>query len=112
MWLVLFIMIVILPTIVQGVSLEEIEEGRCLNLVREGGRIICILGGHGDYDSFNAGNCSLVCTDTSFSATLPKGVCGNVGMKCDPDVTKTLESWKQKLDEWLDGVKKMACSCS
>uniref|UniRef100_A0A6B0UWH1 Putative kDa salivary secreted wc protein n=1 Tax=Ixodes ricinus TaxID=34613 RepID=A0A6B0UWH1_IXORI len=80
MRLVLFIMIVILLTIVQGVSLEEIEEGRCLNLVREGGRIICILRGHGDYGSFNGGNCSLLCKDQNFSEKLPDGECSTVGL--------------------------------
>ncbi|XP_042146498.1 uncharacterized protein LOC120843904 [Ixodes scapularis] len=112
MMLVPLTMIIILPSFVQAVSLEEIEEGRCLNIVREAGRIICIFNGHGDYDSFNAGNCSLVCTDKSFSEKLPEGVCGNVGMKCDHDVTKKLESWKGKLDEWLHGVKNMVCSAS
>uniref|UniRef100_A0A0K8R5C1 Putative ixodes 10 kDa peptide protein n=1 Tax=Ixodes ricinus TaxID=34613 RepID=A0A0K8R5C1_IXORI len=80
MRLVLFTVIIILLTTEQGVSLEQIEKKRCFNLVREGGRIICILRDHGDYGSFNGGNCSLLCKDQNFSEKLPDGVCSTVGL--------------------------------
>uniref|UniRef100_A0A0K8RB69 Putative ixodes 10 kDa peptide protein n=1 Tax=Ixodes ricinus TaxID=34613 RepID=A0A0K8RB69_IXORI len=112
MRLVLLTVVVILPTTVQGMLLEEIEERRCFNLVREGGRIVCILRGHEDYGSFNGGNCSLVCKDKSFSAKLPEGVCNNVGMRCTRTVIGKLERWKSKLDKWLNDVRNMVCTAS
>uniref|UniRef100_A0A6B0UN56 Putative conserved secreted protein n=1 Tax=Ixodes ricinus TaxID=34613 RepID=A0A6B0UN56_IXORI len=112
MRLVLFTVIVILLTTEQGVSLEQIEKKRCFNLVREGGRIICILTGHGDYGSFNGGNCSLLCKDRNFSEKLPDGVCSTVGLKCTRTVIKKLDDWKSKLDKWLNDVRNMVCSAS
>uniref|UniRef100_A0A0K8R5S3 Putative ixodes 10 kDa peptide protein n=1 Tax=Ixodes ricinus TaxID=34613 RepID=A0A0K8R5S3_IXORI len=99
MLLVFFTVMLISQT---GVSSTEFDGLVCLYFIKKGGDIMCSFAKFGYYGSFNAGSCSLGCTQGNRYVDLPNGTCGTTGtLSCKPEVLEKLVKWKLELEEMV-----------
>ncbi|XP_040075794.1 uncharacterized protein LOC120847926 [Ixodes scapularis] len=99
MLLVFFAVMLISQTVEKGVSSTVFDGRVCLYFIKKGGDIMCTLGKVGTYGQFNAGLCTLDCTEDNRFVRLPDGVCGTTGtLSCTPEVLEKLVQWKLALE--------------
>uniref|UniRef100_A0A0K8RDM3 Putative ixodes 10 kDa peptide protein n=1 Tax=Ixodes ricinus TaxID=34613 RepID=A0A0K8RDM3_IXORI len=94
MQLVVFAVVLILPSFLSGESYVSITQitNECEGLLLEGGHRECDNQGS-NYVGYNPKECTVVC-DNNAQPKLPKGVCSDGSVDCNSeDVKKKLRDW-------------------
>ncbi|XP_029827328.2 uncharacterized protein LOC115312620 [Ixodes scapularis] len=98
MQLVVFAVVLILPSFLSGESFSSYTEvsNECELLIREGGDSICSEQ-ETKYETFDPRTCTVIC-QTGETTELPEGVCSGGKMEC------TSEEVKIQLRDWLTDI--------
>uniref|UniRef100_V5H9L4 Putative secreted protein n=1 Tax=Ixodes ricinus TaxID=34613 RepID=V5H9L4_IXORI len=93
MQLVVFALVLILPSFLSGESSSHTTEvsDACGVYIREGGDLECRWL-RSEYEDFDASECSVICKNKQ-QRKFPEGVCLEGKVVCTPEVNKTLHEW-------------------
>uniref|UniRef100_A0A0K8REW4 Putative ixodes 10 kDa peptide protein n=1 Tax=Ixodes ricinus TaxID=34613 RepID=A0A0K8REW4_IXORI len=93
MQLVVFAVVLILPSFLSGESSSRTPEvsDACGVYIREGGDLECTWL-RSEYDYFDPSVCSVICKNKE-QRKFPEGVCLDGKVVCNSEVNKTLQEW-------------------
>uniref|UniRef100_V5GKP1 Putative secreted protein n=1 Tax=Ixodes ricinus TaxID=34613 RepID=V5GKP1_IXORI len=100
MQLVVFAVVLILPSFLSGESSMTITEvsNECEGAIVQGGDFECYRQGS-YYKGYDPEICAVICGDAE-GPKLPDGVCSNHQVKnCDPEVLKKLKDWESDIQK-------------
>uniref|UniRef100_A0A0K8R2P5 Putative ixodes 10 kDa peptide protein n=1 Tax=Ixodes ricinus TaxID=34613 RepID=A0A0K8R2P5_IXORI len=99
MQLVVFTVVLILPSFLSGESYRTIDEisNPCEGYLLEGGHLSCSMK-DSTYVGYNLKKCTVICANGE-GQKLPEGICGKDELECTSDREKELEAWYLKVQK-------------
>uniref|UniRef100_V5H911 Putative secreted protein n=1 Tax=Ixodes ricinus TaxID=34613 RepID=V5H911_IXORI len=99
MQLVVFAVVLILPTFLSGESYSHTTKANneCEVYIQEGGDLECTRLGS-KYKHFNSTACTVFC-ENGERRQFPDGVCSGGEVVCTPEVNKTLHEWLSIIEQ-------------